>query len=413
MQMAFGDSKDDEALFAEWAKFCDTLKEAGKLVFKDANPPTPLHRADGFRFLTQNLGQAFEFALETRNTQYPMFVKFCSPIRKLASDMCDCVYYSAWIDGHSVYRISGKKGTASTWNIGVQGARTLDAYGPGAAKILHEPFGDPPETAIHGDDLVTNWDGTFELYIGGEKQGQNWLPTTPGTRRLFLRQYFDRWDEEPAEYRIERVAMAEPRPVPDPAEVMAAMRWAATFVHDVVEFWPDWNWASDYSASPKHLNRFNFPPTIGKEENDKKIGRFGGQMWWGFKPTEAMIVEFEPAPGYWQLDIGGTFCNSLDFLYRSVSFTPSRTAVDPDGKARFVVSSRDPGYSNWIDNQGFEAGISTYRSVYPKFPEFGVKVVNWEDVPKHMHSDSRKVSKEERREQLRRRFNAIQNRYKI
>ena len=105
--MAFGDSKDDEALFAEWAKFCDALKEAGKFVFKDANPPTPLHRADGFRFLTQNLGQAFEFALETKDTQYPMFVKFCSPIRKLASDMCDCVYYSAWIDGHSVYKISG------------------------------------------------------------------------------------------------------------------------------------------------------------------------------------------------------------------------------------------------------------------------------------------------------------------
>jgi hypothetical protein len=70
------------------------------------------------------LGQAFEFALETKNTQYPMFVKFCSPIRKLASDMCDCVYYSAWIDGHSVYKISGTKGTASMWNIGVQGART-------------------------------------------------------------------------------------------------------------------------------------------------------------------------------------------------------------------------------------------------------------------------------------------------
>ena len=57
--MAFRDGPDDEALQAAWASFCDRLKAAGERVFKDYNPPAPLHRADGFRFLTQNLGQAF------------------------------------------------------------------------------------------------------------------------------------------------------------------------------------------------------------------------------------------------------------------------------------------------------------------------------------------------------------------
>ena len=62
-------------------------------------------------------------------------------------------------------------------------------------------------TTREHDDVVT---------IGGERQGQNWLPTTPGSRKLFLRQYFDSWEVEPAEYRIERVGMVTARPMPTP-----------------------------------------------------------------------------------------------------------------------------------------------------------------------------------------------------
>ena len=43
-------------------------------------PPTPLHRADAFRFLTQNLGQAFDLALETKDTRYPVMHAFCHAV---------------------------------------------------------------------------------------------------------------------------------------------------------------------------------------------------------------------------------------------------------------------------------------------------------------------------------------------
>ena len=76
--------------------------DAGDLVFKDLNPGTALQRVDGFRYLTQNLSQAFDLALETRNTKYPAFQVFCSPTRKLGSDNADCIYIQAWIDGDSV-----------------------------------------------------------------------------------------------------------------------------------------------------------------------------------------------------------------------------------------------------------------------------------------------------------------------
>lgn len=48
--MAFGDGRDDEALREAWKLFCERLQAAGDRVFKDYNPPTPLHRADAFAF---------------------------------------------------------------------------------------------------------------------------------------------------------------------------------------------------------------------------------------------------------------------------------------------------------------------------------------------------------------------------
>ena len=107
--MAYGDSPQDAALKQAWYAFCDQLKTAGDRVFKDSNPATGLQRADGFRYLTQNLSQAFDLALETKDTKYPAIHAFCSPTRKLGSDNADCIYMQCWIDGESVYKISGKK----------------------------------------------------------------------------------------------------------------------------------------------------------------------------------------------------------------------------------------------------------------------------------------------------------------
>ena len=168
--MAFGDSPLDQPLQDAWRTFCRRLEQAGDRAFKDYNPATPLHRADAFRFLTQNLGQAFDLALETRDTRYPALHPFCTPTRKLGSDAADFLYLQAWIDGGSVYRISGNRGTARFINFTLQGQRP--ACQPGTdIPSLHEPFGDIPEANLFGHQLTTATDGTFELFIGGPERG--------------------------------------------------------------------------------------------------------------------------------------------------------------------------------------------------------------------------------------------------
>ena len=194
--MAYGDGPADEALRTAWHAFCDKLKEAGDKVFKDANPAAPIMRADGFRFLTQNLGQAFPLALETKDPAYPQIHYFTHPTMKLGGDVCDFVYRQAWISGEHTYRITGRKGTARWFNLTVQGPKPEKSPGTDHAP-LHEPFGDIPEKNILGSQIKTDGDGNFELFIGGPERPENWVPTTPGSRKLFIREAYDAWFEQP------------------------------------------------------------------------------------------------------------------------------------------------------------------------------------------------------------------------
>jgi hypothetical protein len=418
----FGACPDDEALEKAWDEFCQHLQKAGKQIFKTTNPPTPLMRADGFRFLTQNLCQAFALGFEVKDTKYPVIYTFCSPYFKLGGDNADCVYQQAWIDGESVYKISGNRGSVRFFNITVQGERP--EMQPGTKKpSLMDPFGDIPEATIYGHELQTEWDGGFELYIGGSKRGPNWVPTTSHTRKLFIRQYFDRWDERPALLRIERVGMTTPRPVPTPQDMERAMQWAGRFMSRLTADFPDWTYAYSAGMDPVNVNKFPAARRPNQAADvaygaatDKLRGRAAINMTWKLALDEAMIIEFdEPTGIFWMLTNMGVFMNSMDYLYRPISYTPARTKVDKDGKIRFVMSHDDPGYHNWIDTSGFAMGNITSRNILAPevYTEYRTKLVKRSEVAAAMPADSVKVTPEQRTQLMLERFHAINRRYSL
>ena len=339
--MAFGDGPDDEALRDAWTDFLEQLRVAGESVFKDVNPGTPLLRADGFRYLTQNLGQAFDLALETKDPRFPVLHTFCTPMRKLGGDAADFYYQQAWIDGTSAYRISGTKGTTRFFNVTVHGPRPETEPATGAPSI-HEPFGDVPEANLLGHQITAETDGSFELFIGGHEREANWLPTTPGSRKLFIRQGFDRWDEEPWRLRIERLGLAEPRPLPTPDTMIEAMRWAGDFLAANMQQWPDHRYL--YSGGwidPSLPNEF--PRLESPDANDAKRGRAIAMMIWTLAPDDALIVEFETSDDFWMASLGGVFMNSFDYLYRSVSYTRRARPSTATGRCVSSCVTRIPG----------------------------------------------------------------------
>ena len=401
--MAFGDSPHDASLREAWTQFCTRLQAAGDKVFKDHNPANPLQRADAWRFLTQNLSQAFDLALETRDTRFPVLHRFCGPHRKLGSDAADFAYIQAWIDGDSAYKIAGNTGTARFLNFTVQGPRAEIL--PSGLTNLHEPFGDVPEANLFGHEMTVDPDGGFELYIGGPERGPNWLPTTPGTRKLFIRQGFDRWDETPATMRIERVDIAEPRPLPTPTEMIEAIDWAGDFMTGLMRDWPDFMFR--YPATSSGPDNPNVFPRIALDGADQKRGRAAVNMHWRLGADEALIIEFVPPETFWMFSNMGSFANSMDYLYRPVSYTPSRATVDGDGKVRLILAHDDPGYHNWLDTQGFELGNTTYRNLLGGETAIETRVVKRADLASALPADSAKVTPQERVAQLRARFDGI------
>ncbi len=409
--MAFGDSPDDAALREAWNHFCDRLRTAGDEVFKDHNPANALQRADAFRFLTQNLGQAFDLALETKDTRYPLLHAFCTPTCKLGGDAADFTYRQAWIDGQHTYKISGNTGTARFFNITVQGPRPETQPATGWPS-LHEPFGDIPEANLFRHQIETDGDGNFELFIGGDKRSGNWLPTTVGSRKLFIRQGFDRWDETPAQLTIERIGMDSPRPLPTPATMIEAMQWAGDFLAGMMHDWPDHPYQySGGIVDPNFVNQFP-PDRHANNADDAKRGRLAAHLCWALQPDEALIVEFDAHDGFWMVSLGGAFMNSMDYLYRPVSYTPARTRVDGDNKVRLILAHDDPGYHNWLDTQGFAAGNLTYRNLMSTATtNFRTQLIKQAELASALPTESARIAAEGRTAQMHARFDSIRRRY--
>jgi hypothetical protein len=172
--------------------------------------------------------------------------------------------------------------------------------------------------------------------------------------------------------------------------------------------WPDWAFEQG-GCDPKHPNTF---PPLDNVEVDKKRGRSINNMYWEIAPDEALIVEFTNHDAFWALTNMGVFMNSMDFLYRPVSYSPARSTVDPDGQVRFVLAHDDPGYHNWIDTQQFVRGNLTYRNLLSdKETPITTRLVKRAELAEAMHPKSARCTREERAEQLRQRFHAIRRRY--
>jgi hypothetical protein len=406
--MAFGDNPNDAPLRDAWYAFCEQIKEAGDHVFKDESGSTDGERTNAFRYLTQNLSQAFDIFLENRDDRYPNLHAFCGPTRKLGADNPDCIYLQSWINDHDTYKISGNRGSAKMFNIAVQGQWTGS---------LHEPFGDRPVANLFGEELTTDWDGNFELWISPEPHDGNWIQSQPGTRKIFYRQYFDHWDEVPGTYRIERIGdSVEPPPAIEPAWLIESMARAGRFVVDATRDWP--NVLFERHGNYERMNqfvRYGQASDAANEEADARRGRVVQQLYWDVAPDEALVVEFESEPGwFWQFGACTVFGGSLEFRYRQVSLTSGMSPVDPDGTTRVVLSHADPGIWNWLDTQGHTRGWLLFRNMLTRdVPDIRTRVVGARDLGRELGGVATPITPEERRAELRRRRVANMRRYPI
>ncbi len=210
------------------------------------------------------------------------------------------------------------------------------------------------------------------------------------------------------------MGMDSPRPVATAERMAEAMAWAGDFVTGIMRDWPDHSWATSGGVcDPSQPNVFPADKNANSAD-DAKRGRMAANMVWSLKPDEALIVEMDMHDGFWLFGMGGFFVESMDFLYRPVSYSPARTKVDGDGVVRFVMAHDDPGVHNWLDTQGFSDGNLGYRNLMSQNPAtFRSKLVKRADLLSALPAGTAMVSQAERVQQLQDRYHAIKLRFGI
>ena len=138
-------------------------------------------------------------------------------------------------------------------------------------------------------------------------------------------------------------------------------------------------------------------------------------------PDEAIIIEnrIKKKPNYIGFQLGNLWGESLEYANRCSSRNGFQSHVDADGVIRLVVAHADPGVQNWLDTTGQPVFFMSPRWAYSKTPDpsdwptISMKVVKAKDVLAALPPDTKRVTSEERRQEIAMRQRHVVKRYRV
>ena len=337
-----------------WDEFCDTLKAAGAALSYPGAPRDPFNQAEGYRYLTRLARGGLMAFVEYSDPRAPVLHRVAHETVKLGSDNPDNYYQTAAIHGDYDYRISGWRNTVKYLGFGTQAGH----YGQGG--------GMPPTGYVEAEELEVGADGYFELTVSSRSHDGNWLPMTPQSRTLIVRQTFlDRMTEEPADLRIERINCADEdtRPAPlTPEQIDEGLKSASTLVAGASMLFA--NWARGFSKHTNTLPMFD-PEVSLAAGGDPNIVYYHSH--WALSEDEALLIEVMPPEcEHWNFQVNNYWMESLDYRYHTIHTNKKLAHYEEDGSIRLVVAHSDPGLPNWLETAGHTSGTMCFRWIKAK-----------------------------------------------
>ncbi|MEM0955867.1 MAG: DUF1214 domain-containing protein [Pseudomonadota bacterium] len=335
----------DTQLRASWAAFCDDLKQAGDLAFREAAPDAEIDRVKGLRMLARNVSLALQFHLENCDPEFPELLHYFDPLRKQGGDNSDALYCGAPIDGTHNYRIVGHRGSAAYFAITV-------------LEDGDTPWGGAVMGSLIDDQVLVNEDGSFEVHIGPEPKPGNWIQTTAGAWRVTVRQFFADWEgEAPMQARIDCLDASTKVPSVSAQQFTRGLAEAASWLQASTAYWADM--LDRWKAQP---NRFLSYRQLDDNAIDATPGGEPLICYWRVPADEVLVVRvFPPASSYWAVEFGNSWWETMDYRYHLCSTNQHYAWLEADGELVLVVSHDDPGHPNWLDPAGHEEGYITVR----------------------------------------------------
>lgn len=255
---------------------------------------------------------------------------------------------------------------------------------------------------LDGSKLELDSDGSFIISVDAQAAGDrlNHIRSSPEAVEFYIRDVIADWSaERPNELTIER--LGEPTTTPEltfDGRVSNAQKMLIRNIDNTMR----WN----AQATDKAANAFDF--TIDRDSDGALRSQLYIMGHFDLADNEAMVVEIGLGEAdYFLAPITNIWGTTNDIVNRTSSLNLTQSHRDqPDGLT-YVVSKQDPGIWNWLDPCDMNVGLLTLR--WAEFAGgspgtgFGAtsKVVKLADLPDHLGPEVRRITSDERAEQLR------------
>lgn len=367
---------------AAWEAYCDRLKAAGAEMLATYPQPAEIDRAEGLRYLAQQVSAALDQELLAQPGELALLRVGATTLNKWGLDGADAKYIGADLDPTGTYRLSGRKGNARL--IAVQTAQMAPRYRAFAS--------------ITGEEFDAAGDGSFEVMLAGERPAGwdgPWLELDANSTSLLMREYFGDWEREhPGEYFLTRVDAAPASPPLSLDESAALlMRSAARFETRAPQ------WLPRVQPIRDHLvNRLR----IGSAGDGGLQTNVYGNGLFRLAPDEVAIIELEaPQAALWSFQLGNVWWESLDYVNRTGSLNGDQAVPGSDGRYRLVIAHEDPGVPNWLDTAAHPEGMILFRyQLTENAPEPTIELAKLADLTSTLPADTPRVTPEGRAEEI-------------
>ncbi|HKA13508.1 MAG TPA: DUF1214 domain-containing protein [Myxococcota bacterium] len=335
-----------------WSDFCRGLEAAGQEIFRPGAPKSASDLAEGHRYLTHALRSALELIVEGGDAAHPTLSVSLGGGAKLGWDNPDNLHHNAVLSGAHEYRLSGTRGDAHYFSLGVYAG----SYAKGGGRVV-------AFTEI--DDLAIARDGSFEVILSARQHAGNWIQLAPDTTSMMLRQIFwDRTREAPAALRLERTDAGGPPPPLDPAYLSSALQRVLGMIRGTNRIVFDF--ADRFRARP---NTFRPGDRIANERLQGIPAQQIAAGWWELDPGQAAVIDFAPPKcRYWSCTLSNYWGQSLDYARHRTHLNARGAVARADGSVRIAVAHRNPGLAdaNWLDTAGHASGVWQFRWLAPE-----------------------------------------------
>jgi hypothetical protein len=328
------------------------------------------------------------------------------PGSRCGIDNPDSVYRMISIDSQSTYVVAGRVLGTPPVNVSF----TVFPVWPGLIDSASGEF--PPALGgVSLKDLDVDASGSFTLTLSPSpaKGQRNHVQLRPGAKALFIRDTMSDWARETPLYLSVKRVDGPPPKVRRDEETLSQV--AAKNVEQSARYW---------AALPAHYYYRTGPNELSVKENPAfaKGGQYTANGNFLLKEDEAYVFTLDPlGAGYLGVQLADLYGAALDYAHHTSSLTQAQMATNADGTLTYVLSIKDPGVYNWLDPTGLDRGLYMFR--YHAYdpdkltPEAAIrmeKTVKLSELDSVLPKGTRRVTPEERRQQLAERLSAYNRR---